>query len=64
MALTELLRMTVEMDGSDLHLATETPPQVRVHGDLQRLSGAPLTPAETKALAYRVLTDAQKKRFE
>jgi twitching motility protein PilT len=37
---------------------------VRVHGALQRLAGEPLTPAETKALAYSVLTDAQKKRFE
>ncbi|MGE0393331.1 MAG: type IV pilus twitching motility protein PilT [Vicinamibacterales bacterium] len=64
MTLTELLRVTVEMDGSDLHLATETPPQVRVHGALQRLAGEALTPAETKALAYSVLTDAQKKRFE
>ena len=64
MTLTELLRVTVEMDGSDLHLATDTPPQVRVHGNLQRLAGAPLAPAETKALAYSVLTDAQKKRFE
>ena len=64
MTLTELLRITVDMDGSDLHLATDTPPQVRVHGALQRLAGAPLTPADTQALAYSVLTDAQKKRFE
>ena len=51
-------------DGSDLHITTNTPPQVRVHGHLQRLDGADLTPAETKQLAYSVLTDAQKKRFE
>ena len=42
MTLTELLRVTVDMDGSDLHLATDTPPQVRVHGALQRLAGAGL----------------------
>ena len=30
-------RRMVEMDGSDLHITTDTPPQVRVHGDLQRL---------------------------
>ena len=30
--LPELLKTTVEMDGSDLHIATNTPPQVRVHG--------------------------------
>ena len=62
--LPELLKKTVELDGSDLHLATNTPPQVRVHGRLQRLDLPPLTPADTKQLAYSVMTDAQKKRFE
>ena len=64
MTLPELLRKTVEMDGSDLHITTDTPPQVRVHGRLTRLEGTPLAPGETKQLAYSVLTDAQKKRFE
>src|SRR3954470_4978028 len=54
----------VEMQGSDLHIATQTPPQVRVHGHLQRLPLPELTPAETKNLVYSVLTDSQKKRFE
>ena len=62
--LPDLLKTTVEMNGSDLHLTTDTPPQVRVHGELQRLPLPVLTPAETKALVYSVLTDAQKKRFE
>jgi len=62
--LPELLKKTVEMDGSDLHLTTNTPPQIRVHGKLQRLPLPDLTAAETKQLAYSVLTDAQKKRFE
>jgi twitching motility protein PilT len=62
--LPELLKQTVEMDGSDLHLSISTPPQVRVHGHLQRLQFPDLTPADTKSLAYSVLTDAQKKRFE
>src|SRR5476649_981885 len=62
--LPDLLKTLVEMDGSDLHIATNTPPQVRVHGHLQRLALPELTPAETKQLVYSVLTDAQKKRFE
>ena len=62
--LPELLKTTVEMDGSDLHITTNTPPQVRVHGHLQRLPMPDLTPSETKQLVYSVLTDAQKKRFE
>jgi twitching motility protein PilT len=59
-----LLNALVELKGSDLHLTTATPPQVRVHGKLQTLDLPVLGPAETKALAYSVLTDAQKKRFE
>ena len=62
--LPELLKTTVELNGSDLHLTTATPPQVRVHGKLERLEFPDLTPADTKQLAYSVLTDAQKKRFE
>jgi twitching motility protein PilT len=62
--LPDLLKQTVDLQGSDLHLTTNTPPQVRVHGKLQRLPLTDLTAAETKQLAYSVLTDAQKKRFE
>jgi twitching motility protein PilT len=54
----------VDMDGSDLHITTNTPPQVRVDGHLQRLQGPDMQPADTKQLVYSVLTDAQKKRFE
>ncbi len=64
MTLPELLKTTVDLGGSDLHLTTATPPQVRVNGTLQRLPLSELSPAETKQLAYSVLTDAQKKRFE
>ena len=64
MTLPELLQKVVELDGSDLHLATRTPPQIRVHGHLERLDGPDLTPADTMQLAYSVLTDAQKKRLE
>ena len=54
----------VEMDGSDLHISTNTPPQIRQHGDLQRLQMPDMTPSETKQMVYSVLTDSQKKRFE
>ncbi len=62
--LPELLKTTVDIDGSDLHLSIGSPPQVRVHGELRRLEFPDLSPSDTKALAYSVLTDAQKKRFE
>ena len=63
--LPELLKKMTDLGSSDLHLSTNTPPQVRVHGHLRPLDGyRPMTPAETKSLAYSVLTDAQKHRFE
>src|SRR5881275_1079234 len=63
-SLSDLLRKMLEMNGSDLHISTNSPPQVRVHGHLQPLDMPMLTPSETKQLAYSVLTDAQKHRFE
>ncbi len=63
--LSELLKRMVDSGGSDLHLTTNSPPRVRVHGELKPLEDIPpLGPAETKQLAYSILTDAQKHRFE
>jgi len=62
--LPDLLTTLVQNGGSDLHLTVDTPPQIRVHGHLKRLDQPTLTPADTKNLAYSVLTDEQKKRFE
>src|SRR5512135_44041 len=63
-SLRDLLKKMVEMGGSDLHITPHTPPQIRLHGHLQPMDMPPLAPSETKALAYSVMTDAQKHRFE
>jgi twitching motility protein PilT len=64
-SLSELLRKLSELRGSDLHITTGSAPQVRVDGHLSPLEGyRTLTSADTKQLAYSVLTDAQKHRFE
>src|SRR2546425_9236305 len=62
--LSELPKKLIEMGGSDLHLTTNSAPRVRVHGKLRPIDMPPLTAADTKSLAYSVLTDAQKHRFE
>src|ERR1022692_1552907 len=63
-SLSDLLKTMLELGGSDLHITTNSPPQIRVHGHMTPLDMAQLTPADTKALAYSVLTDAQKHKFE
>jgi twitching motility protein PilT len=62
--LQDLLKTMIENDATDLHITTGTPPQIRVYGRLVPLDLPPLTGADTKRLAYSVLTDAQKHRFE
>ncbi len=65
LSLSDLLKKLIEMGGSDLHLTTNTAPMVRVDGHLRPVEGLrTLTSADTKSLAYSVLTDAQKHRFE
>lgn len=63
-SLHQLLKTMFEEGGTDLHITTNSPPQIRVDGQLRPLNLPPLTPSETKQLAYSVLTDAQKHRFE
>src|SRR4051795_11361509 len=62
--LHQLLKTMVERGGSDLHVTTNSPPQIRIDGKLVPLDMPPLSVPETKQLAYSVLTDAQKHRFE
>jgi twitching motility protein PilT len=64
LTLHQLLKTMVERGGSDLHITTNSAPQIRVDGKLAPLDLSPLSASETKQLAYSVLTDAQKHRFE
>src|SRR5688572_18841290 len=54
----------IEKGASDLHIATGSPPLLRVDGDVVPLKLPPLGPVETKQLAYSVLTEEQRRAFE
>ncbi|QWV95052.1 type IV pilus twitching motility protein PilT [Geomonas oryzisoli] len=60
----QMLKELVERGGSDLHITTNTSPQIRIDGHLTPMDVPPLTAIETKQLCYSILTDAQKHRFE
>ena len=63
--LRALLEEMIEKDASDLHLVAGERPKVRVDGDIVNASSDEvLTPKDTLSLAYSVLTENQKKRFE
>jgi twitching motility protein PilT len=62
--LPEMLQKTIKAGASDLHLTTGSPAQIRVDGQLRPIDQQVLTAAETKRLAYSVMTDGQKHSFE
>ena len=60
-SLSDLLKRMVDMGGSDLHITTNSPPRIRLHGELKPFEGVPpLGPADTKQLAYSVLTESRR----
>jgi twitching motility protein PilT len=63
--LRALLEEMIQKDASDLHITAAEKPKLRVDGDIVD-SSVPdvLTPEDTLQLAYSVLTENQKKRFE
>ena len=62
--LHQLLKAMIEKGASDLHITTNSPPQLRIDGKLQPMQMPPLSPADTKQVCYSILTDSQKHRFE
>jgi twitching motility protein PilT len=62
--LHQLLRAMIEKGASDLHIATGSPPLLRVDGEIVPLKLPALGPVETKQLCYSVLTEEQRKQFE
>jgi twitching motility protein PilT len=62
--LDDLLRICVERKGSDILLKAESPPLIRVYGDLQPMDYPPLTEEDSRALPYSILSPEQIERFE
>lgn len=62
--LRELLELMHERGASDLHLTVGSPPQLRVDGRLIRTDMEPLTAELTKKLAYSIMNEKQRKKFE
>jgi twitching motility protein PilT len=61
----DLLTIMIERGASDLHVTTGTYPQIRQNGKLQPLTEfEQLTPQDTQRLAYSVLNEGQKQKFE
>ncbi|MCC6646822.1 MAG: type IV pilus twitching motility protein PilT [Polyangiaceae bacterium] len=62
--LHQLLKAMIEKGASDMHITTGSPPLLRIDGSVVPLKLPPLSPVDTKALCYSILTEEQKIHFE
>ncbi len=63
--IAKYLKYMVEKDASDIYFTVGTPPAFRVEGVVAPYEGAPpLTPDDTEKIAYTIMNDRQKKKFE
>lgn len=62
--LPQLLKALMDQGASDLHIAPDSAPRLRIDGQLLPLELPPLSSVESKQLCYSVLTEEQKKDFE
>ena len=64
-SLRHLLEEMIERGASDLHLTVGQVPKLRIDGSLRDSNyGTPLAPKDTHSLAYSVLSEQQRERFE
>lgn len=60
----DLLQLVVDEGASDLHLNVGSPPVLRIHGSMNVIDTAPLTPEDTERLMREITDDEHFRRVE
>jgi twitching motility protein PilT len=61
--LDNILKYAGSIGASDVHIASETTPLIRIHGELKPVKMNPLTAKESSELINEILTQEQKEQF-
>ena len=64
MTIADLLKLALSAGASDLHLAAELPPLLRIDGAIQPTTLTPFRHAQVHSLIYAIMNDKQINRFE
>jgi len=64
MEMRRLLHFAIDKNASDVLLTAESPPALRINGDLQFARTPPLSRDETREMLYSLLSEEQQQRFE
>ena len=59
----KFLRMGRQVGASDVHVAVDCPPMLRLHGALRKIKFRPLTAEDTKRMFREILTEEQRKHL-
>ncbi len=59
--LEQLLRLTVEKKGSDLHIVVGMPPCIRIDGDIIKQDFPPMKPADVENMLMQIMSEKNKK---
>jgi twitching motility protein PilT len=63
--INDLLDLVIQWGGSDLHLASGSPPVIRVNGDLRPVSELPIfNGSQIRQMVFSILTQKQREKFE
>lgn len=60
----ELLKKTIDLKASDLHITVAVPPTVRLNGKLTKLGETPITPEVSAKLVKEVLTEEELNKLD
>ncbi|MEX1220960.1 MAG: type IV pilus twitching motility protein PilT [Idiomarina sp.] len=64
MDITELLAFSVKHNASDLHLSADSPPMIRVDGEVRKINIPALNHKQVHELIYDIMNDRQRKEYE
>jgi len=64
MIFSDLLKLMVHKGASDLFITAGVPPGIKVDGKVQPVTKQALTPEQSRAFAYGVMTEEQRRNFE
>jgi twitching motility protein PilT len=63
--INDLLDLVIQWGGSDLHLASGSPPVIRVHVDLRPVNELPIfNGSQIRQMIFSILTQKQREKFE
>jgi len=62
--LDDMLKLLVQLEGSDLHIRAHETPVFRIHGDLRRTKFPPFQPEQIRELVYGIMGAERIARYE